>query len=273
MVTARIETVDALLDRVLSPQEPQIDLARAVTRGSSSAEDGWEACLADGLVPISWASDDKRVFGTWVNTISNVPPSLEAVVRIAANVEAMLAAEMLARSAMRATEPWTSGESPSAEAVIEWRFFSYNQRGSFDLDTIDRVPAKLRDEHARAISVYRDGIEGRLARSGRVRWDKARFAGIGLAPTFYRAVRALLCEQEWAALAEMGAMLVAGPASARSRPTKRGRRSPDQAAPATGARFDQLENPWAARAALWELGFVLLDAGRERIVLLSTTAE
>ncbi|MBL8678929.1 MAG: hypothetical protein JNK05_07170 [Myxococcales bacterium] len=259
-MTERITTIEALLERVLSPSTPRLDDARAVVGDAKSADDAWEACLAEELIPMSWASDEKRVFGSWVNTISNVPPSTEAVLRVAANAEAMLAAEVLARSAMRASAPWADRESPSAESVIEWRFFSYGQRGSFDLDTIDRVPRALGELHDASLAEHRGALDDVFRDSRAVRWDRLVPKDQSLAPTFFRALRTLTREQQWAVLASLKAnVFVRAKSSSRAR------------AVASGDRFDLLPNPWASRAALWELGFVLLDAGRDRIVLLSSS--
>lgn len=280
-MTHKIETVDALIERVLSPQTPHIEQARSAIAGATNAEDAWEACLAGELIPMSWASDDKRVFGSWVNTISNVPPSVEAVLRVASNTEAMLAAESLARTAMRATTRWAGRDSPSAESVIEWRFFSYGQRGSFDLDTIDRAPIELCELHDVSVSQHRAALDEALEGSS-IRWDLAGSNDQSLPPTFFRALRTFARDQQWAALASMHANCFAraDSASAEVAPQPPGRRGARPAPPAssvrvveTGDRFDALPNPWTARASMWELGFVLLDAGRDRIVLLSSSVE
>ncbi len=138
-------SLDELETRLLAPDEPDIAQAREAALRCSHRNQAWETLMACGLIPMEWATDERRAFGS-DGALKPVPPSIEAAVRLAASASVVLTAEELAREAATRMEPWSPrgpGATPPAARTIASGFIDTKKRKRTMLGGPDNMRADL----------------------------------------------------------------------------------------------------------------------------------
>jgi hypothetical protein len=105
--------------RLLQIASPRFDEATRVVAGASDRRAAWEALVAAGLLPASWAASDRRTFTSAHGPRRREEPYPRALdaARIAGAAQLMVAVEELADRIAVALDPWGQ---PRPERIV-WR--------------------------------------------------------------------------------------------------------------------------------------------------------
>jgi hypothetical protein len=133
------DAVQAIVDRCVAdePDPPPTTPAAKRLWQARTAARAWEALIASGMLPVSWASDPSRCFAGWTATevvgadgtasfrpasslFSPVPLEPETALALACDPSGVLTVEALAREWCSRVALWTS--TVRADAPVRWRF-------------------------------------------------------------------------------------------------------------------------------------------------------
>ena len=269
--------IDSLLvelaRKTLEPDRPQLDQARAAVRGLRSAREACEALAAQGLVSPTFLSDDERRFAFTTATkelredeVSSLavampeqrartapfPTSVPLALAVAANFDAFVSAEALAREAAARLWPWIRARAKGpCPARVVWK--SHARSALLGR----KAPAPVEGS-----SVAHDAALfaiGESSASERGVWRPT----VGVSTVLMeRAAPYALGARAWklaaAANATVPRTLSSGYAGALEYPT------PESVA---GRAFDALADPFEPIVELWSRGYRLISIGRDAILL------
>jgi hypothetical protein len=229
----------ALAARMFRPSRPNLDAARAVIAGERDPSAAWLKLASQGLIPSSF-TDGSRRFAFSADPapaqltqevqsgrLFDHPPTMEAVLTLAADPDGMLAAERALGELLARLEPWNA-ELPSKKY---W------------------MAAPADHPHAATLNgayvIALDALEASLGESGvpLAQWMPPEEAGL---PNI--AARALAADTGWRFAVEKSLRI-----SRSCWPPQRLAEQP----------FASVPNPFEALIELWMTGYVL-DAGVER---------
>lgn len=86
-----------LVRRVLRPTRPKDAAARECARDARDVRELWESLVAREVVPAEWAASDRRAFHAVNREVSEIPPTVDAALALAADPAGIITAEASAR--------------------------------------------------------------------------------------------------------------------------------------------------------------------------------
>ncbi|MDP3277674.1 MAG: hypothetical protein Q8Q09_21000 [Deltaproteobacteria bacterium] len=264
----------ALTRRVFRPSQDHRALSRAAVEGVEDPAEAWEVLASRGVIPATWVDSSERVFaldetpmglepgsrsGTATHdgvlaylsrgpTVQDVPPTVDAVVALGADVKGVTTAEQVAREAVRRLAPFGV---PQPNLVC-WRVV--------DVASWATQPGDYR--HMPVAIVLNQAFERGEVHDRSLKRAKLHPFGTPA----WRAAFTWECAGQWRAAARTNSVIL----SARAPCIEQIRDSgyPPIAETLYGEKFSSLANPFEPLLSLWASGYAL-DAITPTMIVLA----